>query len=272
MRATKAQRVIVAVSQKDKHIADLLEEQLKKKLDDVRTVLVSNRYPQRNGRELELSLRSFEAGHSLALGALFMSAPVTLAAVFDAVKYHKPVLDRFVAVGGSAVREPKVVCARLGSRIRDVFDECGGLTEDTAQVAFGSPILGRAAYSLDEPITKTTYAVYASAKSNDFPGAGYRAKITPTSGTANFMSGHTCNCIGCGECREICPLGLDPETLYKQILGSEAAGAAGDAAFLEQAQLCHGCGCCEVICPSRLPLGTAIIHYSNQKIEGFNAE
>ncbi|MDR1318107.1 MAG: 4Fe-4S binding protein, partial [Treponema sp.] len=61
------------------------------------------------------------------------------------------------------------------------------------------------------------------------------------------------NCISCGECRRVCPVGLDPEEIYKKALvlpdGEKPAGASE----------CHGCGCCEVVCPSRLPLSELIL-------------
>jgi electron transport complex protein RnfC len=61
------------------------------------------------------------------------------------------------------------------------------------------------------------------------------------------------NCIGCGECRKVCPVGLDPEVLFKGIKLQKAG------AMEELTKECHGCGCCDLVCPSRLPLSTAIV-------------
>jgi electron transport complex protein RnfC len=59
------------------------------------------------------------------------------------------------------------------------------------------------------------------------------------------------NCINCGECRVVCPIGLDPQSIYKQIRSQEInnTGATG----------CHGCGCCKIVCPSALPLMETIL-------------
>ena len=141
-----------------------------------------------------------------------------------------PILDRYVAVGGSAVRKPQVMRVRIGKRIVDLFEECGGFVGMPCRIATGSPLSGRAVFDLNEPVTKTSYAVFAMLKSQagDYPKR---------------------NCISCGECRRVCPVGLDPEEMYKQIM----IGTDGLCS-----QECHGCGCCEVVCPSRLPLSDVI--------------
>jgi electron transport complex protein RnfC len=181
---------------------------------------------------LELALRSFEKKENVSLGKFLVLGPSTLAAVHDAVKYHRPILDRYVAVGGSAVRKPQVMRTRIGKRIGDLFEECGGFVDAPYRVATGSPLSGKSGMSLDEPITKTSYAVFAILKAQ----------------AGDFLKR---DCISCGECRSVCPVGLDPEELYKRIMVLHSARA--------DAEGCHGCGCCELVCPSHLPLSDVIM-------------
>jgi electron transport complex protein RnfC len=216
----------------------------------VSLVHVGSRYPQRNWRELELVLRLYGKQEGVELGSLFILGPATLAAVHDAVKLKKPILDRYVAVGGSAVKSPQVMKVRIGTRIGEVFAECGGFVGKPKRIASGSPLQGRLVVDLDEPVIKTSYAVFALLE-------GYAGGELSR------------NCISCGECRSVCPVGLDPEELYKQTLtlgfsgpGSEILRSRNYRGRADRASECHGCGCCEVVCPSRLPLSTAISQYA----------
>jgi electron transport complex protein RnfC len=232
-RIARAERIVFAFSRKERELGDLFLREAGNSLP-VSLVLTGSRYPQRNRRELELALRDYEKRELLPLGSLLILGPATLAAIHDAVRLRKPVLDRYVAVGGSAVKNPQVMRVRIGTRIGEIFAECGGFTGRPRCIAAGSPLRGSVVADLDEPVLKTSFAVFASLEG----GASRRW-----------------NCIGCGECRRVCPVGLDPEELYKGILSGLPEGNQGSG---EGRDLCHGCGCCELVCPSRLPLAGAI--------------
>jgi electron transport complex protein RnfC len=235
-RACKASRIVYVVSKNEnkralQFTAAASQQPLAQKIPSD-SVVVGNKYPQRNRRELELALRAYEEDTKSErndMGRLFIVGPATIAAIFDAVKFRKPILDRYVAVGGSAVKEPKVLKVRIGTRLRDVFDQCGGFISAPERIVIGSPLSGRAILDIDEPVVKTIYAA-AALKKRQVGGTVERS------------------CIGCGECRSVCPIGLDPEELFKRC---KTGGALAE-------RECHGCGSCEAVCPSRLPLKTII--------------
>lgn len=236
-KAAGATRIVFAVSCREQNLgADFLAEADQWNIP-ASLVLVGSRYPQRNRRELELVLRLYEKKETASLGTLLILSPATLAAVHDAVKLKKPILDRYIAVGGSAVKAPQVMRARIGTRLKEIFAQCGGFTGNPKRIASGSPIRGRLITDLDEPVIKTSAAFFALLNAQV---GGERSR----------------DCISCGECGSVCPVGLDPEELYKRSLISGKKGG------ISRAGECHGCGCCEVVCPSRLPLSTAITQYA----------
>jgi len=235
-RCCKVSRIIYAISHNEKDLGEKFMAAGSRWGVSSSIVLVGSKYPQRNLRELELVLKNYARKEGLDLGTVFALGPATLAAVHDAVKLRSPVLERYITVGGSAVKNPQIMKVRLGKRIGDIFNECGGFVGYPKRIASGSPLLGKLFNDLDEPVTKTTNAIFAILE-------GTRQEKRE-------------GCIGCGECRNVCPVGLDPEEVYKRAI-VDKRGIAKNVTE-SQASECHGCGCCEVVCPSMLPLSTEI--------------
>jgi electron transport complex protein RnfC len=249
-RAGRLSRIVFAVSRREKELGQkLLAASESYETNSFSLVFTGSRYPQHNQRELELTLQSCEEREEISLGSAVILGPATLAAIWDAVVLHKPVLNRYVAVGGSAVKNPQVMRVRIGTRIGEVFAECGGFVDKPKRMATGSPFFGDMVMDMDEPVIKTTYAVFAIL--NDYT---VERKVK--------------NCIGCGECRVVCPVGLDPEHLFKQakrFRNGEKPGASLPRSG------CHGCGCCELVCPSHLPLSQVIARTGTYAVPGEDA-
>ena len=234
-RAGRMGRIVLVFSRGEKELAQALMDNMGKSEFPVTLILTGARYPQRNHRELELVIRRLAKKEGLELGTILALGPATLAAIHDAVKLKKPILSRYVAVGGSAIKKPQVMKVQIGTRIGEIFAECGGFIDKPRRIGSGSPLMGRTVVDLDEPVIKTSFAVFAFLK-------------------GQLGGGNRSICIGCGECRTVCPVGLDPEALYKFM-----NGGGNRAVKPGRAAECHGCGCCEVVCPSGLPLSTSII-------------
>jgi electron transport complex protein RnfC len=282
--AACADKIMVAVSDPEKEIGFSLLSLIQERISnaesygeaadgisaaDTAVIVVGARYPQRNKRELEVVLRQYERNEKVSLGELLCIGPATSAAVFDAAVLEKPVLDRYIAVGGSALRRPRVFRARIGTRLAQLFEECGGFVTRPKRTAIGSPLLGRPVFSFDEPVSAASYAVFAVG--DEKPGLHQNPRVLDLRSRSRlgealekpppvpFKRGYARakGCIGCGECRKVCPMKLDPEDLYKQLRVQKFNGI-----LAELSARCHGCGCCEAVCPSRLPLSRLIINPS----------
>ncbi|MCL2557086.1 MAG: 4Fe-4S ferredoxin, partial [Treponema sp.] len=182
--ACGAERVIFAVSSGEKRLGQAMLEKAAFYGLQSSMIVTGKKYPQRSEREMGIVLREHAKKSEAEPGSALFLGPSTLAAARDAVRLRQPVLERYVAVGGSAVKRPQVMRARIGKRLGDLFDECGGFSGEVFQVVSGSPFFGENVRYLDEPLTSSSYAIVAMLKSQ----TGARAAR---------------DCISCGECRRV---------------------------------------------------------------------
>ena len=154
----------------------------------------------------------------------------TLAAIGAYIKTGMPLVEKCVTVDGGAVKQPQNVIVPVGMSMAEVFDACGGLTQEPSKVIYGGPMMGVTVPDATAPILKNTNAILAlTEKETKLPAT------TP--------------CIRCGSCTNTCPFGLAPAAIAK-------AYDQKDVAKLEALSLntCMECGCCSFVCPANRPL------------------
>jgi electron transport complex protein RnfC len=154
----------------------------------------------------------------------------TLASIGAYIKTGMPLVEKCVTVDGGCVKEPKNVIVPIGTSLSDVFDYCGGLTEEPRKVLYGGPMMGITVPDLTVPILKQTNAILALTEKE--------ARLPKAT-----------NCIRCGTCINTCPFGINPPAIamaYRDgnIEGIKKAGA----------EICMECGCCSFNCPANRPI------------------
>jgi electron transport complex protein RnfC len=219
-------RTVLAVSRKEALPSSTISEAHTE--IEIRTL--EPRYPQDMPTQL---LDAIDGARGRKLAGATILKPSSAFAVFEAISLAMPMVERYVSVGGGALKRPAVLKARLGTRIGDLIEECGGFSGPPARLVLRGAIRGHSVHDLDTPITKTTSAVIAL----DAAEVG-SARRTP--------------CIRCGRCRFACPERLNPDLLYRLVERglTERAVSAG-------IRSCTACGACSYVCPSRVPLVAA---------------
>jgi len=155
----------------------------------------------------------------------------TAVAIYEAVRYRKPLIERVVTVTGKGVREPKNLMVRIGMMISELIEDCGGIVDGAVKVIVGGPMMGFAQWSLDVPVVKGTSGVLVQTEEEFFPSEEYYA------------------CIRCGRCIDVCPMGLNPSML--SILSEKGHYEEAKEYNLFD---CFECGSCAFICPSKRPI------------------
>jgi len=155
----------------------------------------------------------------------------TAYAVFEAVRYGKPLIERVVTVTGEGIQEPKNLHVKVGTLISHLIHDCGGMKEEQGKVISGGPMMGFAIPSLNVPVTKGTSGIVVLTEREIV----HNGKFQP--------------CIRCGRCIDACPMGLMPSMLSIYAERGFYEGAKEYSLFD-----CFECGCCTFVCPSRRPI------------------
>ena len=85
----------------------------------------------------------------------------TIISIYEAVIEGKPLMSRVVTVTGDCISDPRNFIVPLGTSFRELIEAAGGYKIDPAKVIAGGPMMGKAVFSLDIPVTKGTSAILA---------------------------------------------------------------------------------------------------------------
>ncbi|HSQ77695.1 MAG TPA: electron transport complex subunit RsxC [Nitrospirota bacterium] len=193
---------------------------------------VKVKYPQGAEKMLIKAI----AGRTVPAGSLPMDVGVvvqnvgTAEAIYNAVRFGRPLIERYVTVTGRGVKEPKNFVARIGTPFAQLIDEAGGLTDEAAKVIAGGPMMGMSQYTLDVPVIKGTSGI----------------TVLPKNEVSTKPYGP---CIRCGRCIDACPMKLQPSYIGLYI----EKGHYEDAKAYNLMD-CFECGSCTFVCPANRPM------------------
>ena len=156
----------------------------------------------------------------------------TLTAIYRAVCFNEPLMEKGFTVTGEAVKEPGNFLIKIGTNVGELLEACGGFREEPKKVLLGGPMMGMAITDLNIPIAKSYNALTCLV---DDPVEQAEDQMTA--------------CIRCGRCARVCPIGLVPQMMQE----------AAERKDYKRYEKLHGtdciaCGSCTFICPAKRPL------------------
>ncbi len=206
---------------------------LVKKDKNIKVVGLKLKYPQ--GAEKQLIYAATKrkvpnkGGLPMEVGVVVQNVGTAIA-VYEAVRYKRPLIDRIITVSGKIVKEPKNIKARIGTLSSDLLDFCGGTTEEIGKVISGGPMMGFAIPFLDTPMTKGSSGLLLF----------------------NRKEAHKddeSTCLRCARCVDICPMNLVPSLIANSVRYDDY-----DLAEKYGVMDCMKCGSCAYVCPSHIKL------------------
>jgi len=231
MKALHVDRAVIGI-ENNKPDAIKHLEQLTQKEQGIEIQPLKVQYPQGGEKQLidAVTGRQVPSGKlPIEVGAVVHNVGTTLA-VYEAVQKNKPLIERVVTVTGPGISKPSNFLARIGTPVSQLIEAAGGLPNNTGKVIGGGPMMGKALASLDVPVTKGSSGILV------FPQEEAHRKPME-------------NCIRCGKCVSVCPMGLEP-----YLLMIETEKELFDRAEGDNIMDCIECGSCSFTCPANRPL------------------
>ncbi len=210
-----------------------LFKKLLKNESDIKVIGLKLKYPQ--GAEKQLIYAATKrrvpnkGGLPMDIGVVVQNVGTAIA-VYEAVRYKKPLIDRVITVSGKIVKNPKNVKARIGVLFSELLDFCDGTYEEIGKVISGGPMMGFAIPSLETPMTK-----------------GSSGLILFNKKEAHKEEESTC--LRCGRCVDVCPMNLVPSLIAHNVRHED-----WEMAEKYGVMDCMKCGSCAYVCPSHIKL------------------
>jgi Na+-translocating ferredoxin:NAD+ oxidoreductase subunit C len=231
MKVLGVEKAIIGIEDNKRDAIELFEKLLKDEKGITVEALVVQ-YPQGSEKQLIQALLDREVpsgGLPADVGVIVHNVGTTFA-IYEAVQKNKPLIERVVTVSGKHVRHPANFMVRLGTPIQDLLVAAGGIPDNTGKIVSGGPMMGKAVGDLNVPVTKGISGLLLIPEDESKRAESY-------------------NCVHCGKCIEVCPMGLEP---YRLLLLSKKGNS--ERAKEEHVLDCIECGSCAFVCPSNRPI------------------
>lgn len=145
----------------------------------------------------------------------------TIYAIYEALKYHKPLIDRIVTISGPGIKKPQNYLLKVGTNFNEITMKTDIIKEiNNPILVVGGAMMGKSIPSEEIIVTPDVNAILLLEDKKE--------KKLP--------------CIKCGKCSEVCPMNLIPNLII------DYPNKAQELMINK----CMNCGLCSYVCPSKI--------------------
>lgn len=238
MKISGASEGLIAVKEDKVAVIAEIEKNLSN-FPDIKVKKVKNVYPMGWEKVLikEVTGKTYTSLPSEA--GLVVNNSMTAIAVFDAIKHDMPVTYRVVTVTGDGVNTPCIIKTPIGVQASELVKVAGGYVKEAKEVKLiaGGPMMGAAVdenFIIDNGVNGLLVVV-----TEDDGSIPSRFRLSAQT--------QETQCISCGSCVDVCPIGLQPVNIMKEL-------KKGNMKNLDKlgAMNCVACGLCSFVCPANI--------------------
>ena len=244
VKAGGAKKAIICTEDNKKSCAEYLQRLIGEENVPIEVQVFPVKYPEGGERQLIQAAtgRELVAGGLPADAGIIVSNVQTAKAMADMVFGNTPCISRCITVTG-LVRKPGNFLVPLGTPLRELLKQCGGLAELDNKVILGGPMTGT--------------CIGVQVKCDQLPQS-----VTKVSGGLIVLKNdgyEESPCIRCGACMKVCPAGLTPWKVDFAMRHGKI-----ELAHELYATECIGCGCCSYVCPAKREVSQNTVKARNE--------
>ncbi|MDD3392005.1 MAG: RnfABCDGE type electron transport complex subunit C [Bacilli bacterium] len=206
----------------------------------IKVHLVPNVYPMGWEKALIKEIKNISYDHLPIEKGIVVNNISTIYAIYEALKYNKPLIERIVTFSGEMFKEPQNILVKIGTPIKEIIESIGGYKRynDISLVA-GGPMMGMTV-SEELIISNNLNCLLALKDTETKPPL---------------------ECLRCGKCIEVCPAKLSP------VLIKDSLQKYNTLQSLEPNR-CIECGLCSYICPAKINVRKCVIQGKKNLMKG----
>ncbi len=187
--------------------------------------------------------------------------------IYEAVAENKPLTERLIALCGPGFEKNRWMPVRVGTPVHIIED----YVKKNRSVRFiaGSPLTGIPLIDTSLPIERTWGSIAAIPEETgsglfSFAALGFKKDSYTRTFASSFLNfkktidtnlhGEERPCIFCGYCEDVCPVGIIPHLIYRNVERKKIED------FLVSYKIfnCINCNLCTYVCPSKINVSSYI--------------
>lgn len=214
---------IIAIKNSNTELKDIIDNYIGTYLK-LKVIEVPNSYPMGWEKNLVKYIKKTDYSKLPMEKGIIVNNVSTIYAIYEALKYKKPLTERIVTFTGENLKRPQNVMVKIGTSAKEVIKKVGGLNNKDVTYVTAGPMMGIEVPTDDIIINCNDNCILV---------------------LDNVKQDIEQTCIRCGKCVENCPAKLSP------VLIKDALNNSQKLKRLEPNR-CIECGLCSYICPAKI--------------------